>query len=105
MIVGDLLLAATIYVISHLLPVYKFRMQKASKYLAKEYLLMLIVFSSLNIAYSSGLEFHYGSSHNLFMTVNQMAAIACSLLPIVVSLVYLYAERQHFGSFSTEFNS
>ena len=101
LVLVEIIVALGILAIGSLLPNLRVKSKMISMRMLKEYLLMLAVFNSLNIAYSLGIQTTYGSPD---LQVPNIIAGLCALgLPIAMVSVMIFAEKTEFGEFMTHY--
>ena len=88
----EILVAVIVYLLSFLIIKIANKLHVAAKHMLKEVLLTLILFNSLNIAYSVGLHFTYAdSSQNLYIPGTLLALVAIAI-PIVLVGCLLFTD-------------
>jgi hypothetical protein len=87
LIAADVALGLIVYGVGALVPAKKEVIQNVGKRILKEYLLMIVLFNTFNIAYSAGLQFTYNSDSVVDMVFAAVALLAPLTLAFTVTLL------------------
>lgn len=103
LMVADVLIAAIIYCLGYMIPSIRSKTQVIAKHMLKEYLMMLVIFNSLNTAYSVGLQFTYLDSSNPYFVASIIGTVVSLLLPLAMVAAVVFSDKKEFGEFSSHY--
>ena len=72
---------------------------KIAERILKEVLLTLILFNSLNFAYSAGIHFNYAPSEDSLYVLGTLGAVLVIIVPILMGIGLLCSQEKGFGEF------
>lgn len=103
LILVEIIAALGVLAVGKVIPAYGERCRAIAMRMLKEYLMMLTVFNSLNLAYSLGIEATYGRSD--IHTPNIIAGVVSLVLPLAMIGVLALTNRKEFGEFSSHYRN
>lgn len=94
LVLVDIVVAVGVLTVGYLVPKYNETTKNIAKRMLKEYLLMLVTFNSLNIAYSVGVSTSYSKANDSFYIMNLALGFGSLLLPLGIVCGIIFTEKK-----------
>lgn len=93
----EVLVAGILLLVGKFAPRLAHKLQEVAKTMLQKYLLVLVLFNLLNMSYSSGIQFGYGSPKDPLFGVSVIAVLASLALPIAAVGSILFTKGSCYG--------